>query len=133
MTAKLTDVSLTVDQAKIRQYAEITDDFNPIHLDAEFAARTPMKGVIAHGTMSMNLIWQAIAATFGTDAAVGAELDIRFIRPVRLGDVVTAGGEALSEGGGRFKVWVRNQAGDPVIEGMGTIPVRPVAGPAIRV
>ena len=123
MTDKLVDVSLTVDQAKIRQYAEITDDFNPIHLDAEFAAKTPMKGVIAHGTMSMNLIWQAITGTFGMDAAGGAELDIRFIRPVRLGDVVTAGGEASSEGGGRFKVWVRNQAGEPVIEGTATIPI----------
>ena len=123
MTDKLVDVSLTVDQAKIRQYAEITDDFNPIHLDAEFAAKTPMQGVIAHGTMSMNLIWQAITGTFGMDAAGGAELDIRFIRPVRLGDVVTAGGEASSEGGGRFKVWVRNQAGEPVIEGTATIPI----------
>lgn len=123
MTDKLVDVSLTVDQAKIRQYAEITDDFNPIHLDAEFAAKTPMKGVIAHGTMSMNLIWQAITGTFGMDAAGGAELDIRFIRPVRLGDVVTAGGEASSEGDGRFKVWVRNQAGEPVIEGTATIPI----------
>ena len=123
MTDKLVDVSLTVDQAKIRQYAEITDDFNPIHLDAEFAAKTPMKGVIAHGTMSMNLIWQAITGTFGMDAAGGADLDIRFIRPVRLGDVVTAGGEASSEGGGRFKVWVRNQAGEPVIEGTATIPI----------
>ena len=122
MTTKLNDVSLTVDQAKVRQYAEITDDFNPIHLDAEFAAKTPMNGVIAHGTMSMNLIWQAITATFGMDAAAGAELDIRFIRPVRLGDVVTAGGEALSDGGG-FKVWVRNQTGEPVIEGTATIPI----------
>ncbi len=123
MTNKLVDVSLTVDQAKIRQYAEITDDFNPIHLDAEFAEKTPMQGVIAHGTMSMNLIWQAITGTFGMDAAAGAELDIRFIRPVRLGDVVTAGGETSSEGSGRFKVWVRNQAGEPVIEGTATIPI----------
>lgn len=123
MTQNLVDVSLTVDQAKIRQYAEITDDFNPIHLDTEFAAKTPMNGVIAHGTMSMNLIWQAITGSFGMDAAKGAELDIRFIRPVRLGDVVTAGGEALSDGDGRFKVWVRNQAGEAVIEGTATIPI----------
>ncbi|MBK9129480.1 MAG: MaoC family dehydratase [Phycisphaerales bacterium] len=67
----------------ILAYAEITGDYNPIHVDPEFAARSPMKGVIAHGTMSMNLLWQSIAATLGEDALRRTVLDVKFVRPVQ--------------------------------------------------
>ncbi len=55
---------MEIDQAAINAYARITDDFNPIHTDPTFAATTPMGGVIAHGTMSLNLIWQMAAQNF---------------------------------------------------------------------
>ena len=74
-----------------------------------------MGGVIAHGTLSMNLLWQLVSANFGVDACRGASIDIRFARPVRVGDRVTAGG--VSRPDGSYDVWVRNQEGVAVIEG----------------
>jgi acyl dehydratase len=109
-------IRLAVDQAAIQRYARITGDYNPIHVDPDFAARTEMGGVIAHGTMSMNLIWQALEQALGREALPDIELDIRFRRPVRPGDVVEAGGEADESGQG-WRVWVRNQRGEAVIEG----------------
>lgn len=103
---------------KIHQYAEIVDDFNPIHVDPEFAASSPMGGVIGHGTMSLALIWQSLRATFDADRVEGAELKIRFVKPVRVDDTLTAGGEIGDEG---YNVWVRNQAGDDVIKGVAKI------------
>jgi acyl dehydratase len=70
--AELECVSKIVDRAAIRLYAEITDDFNPIHVDPEFAATTPMRGIIAHGMLSLNLIWQSLRATYGSQAQDGA-------------------------------------------------------------
>lgn len=122
MTEQLVESSLTVDQAKIDLYADITDDHNPIHVDPDFAAKTEMGGVIAHGTMSMNLIWRSVGKTFGQEAEARSELDIRFILPVRVGDVVTAGGVPASDRPGVWQVWVRNQNGDNVIEGTVTLP-----------
>lgn len=122
MTEQLVESSLTVDQAKIDLYADITDDHNPIHVDPDFAAKTEMGGVIAHGTMSMNLIWRSIGKTFGQDAEARSELDIRFVRPVRVGDVVTAGGVPAPNQPGVWQVWVRNQNGENVIEGTVTLP-----------
>lgn len=113
---ELAPVHLAIDQALIREYAELTGDFNPLHLDAAFAATTPMGGIIAHGTLSMNLIWQSLAATLG-NAVYGASLDIRFIKPVRLGDRVSAQGRADAATPGRYHVWVENQNGEKVIEG----------------
>lgn len=113
----LAPVSLVVEAEKVALYAEVTDDYNPIHLDPEFAANTAMGGIIAHGTMSHALIVQSLAATFGAERAAKAEIDIRFTAPVRLGDVVTAGGVADPDEAGRFRVWVRSQSGQDVIKG----------------
>ena len=81
-----------VDFQSILDYAHVTNDFNPIHVDKEFAARSPMGGIIAHGTMSVALIWQSLRNTLGLQALDRINLEIRFVRPVRIGDVVT--GEA---------------------------------------
>jgi len=114
---RLQPAHLTVDSAVIAAYAELTNDFNPIHLDPEFAARTPMGGVIAHGTMSIGLIWQALQRSVGAAAFEGAELDIRFIKPVRLGDTLVAGGHARADEPGAYEVWVRaeNDGGDRIV------------------
>ena len=108
--------SLNVTQARIDRYARLTADPNPIHLDAAFAATTEMAGIVAHGTLSMNLLWQALEATFGQDAALGAVLDIRFLRPVRVGDRVTAEGEP-DQDPGLWQVRVVDRAGRIVIAG----------------
>lgn len=117
MQKQLNPVSYTVDMATIRAYADLTDDHNPIHIDREFAEKTEMKGVIAHGTMSLSLIWQALARTLGNDGIKGAKVNVRFVRPVREDDVVTGGGEEIMDTPGKFDVWVKNQNGEFVIKG----------------
>lgn len=114
-TRELSTISRAIDMDAILAYAEITGDFNPIHVDPAFAATTAMGGVIAHGTLSMNLIWQLVSTNFGAEACQGADIEVRFAHPVRVGDHVTAGGVSRSDG--RYDVWVRNQLGVTVIEG----------------
>lgn len=126
MSRTLQAVRLSVDMPAILAYAEITGDFNPLHVDPVFAATTPMGGVIAHGTMSLNLIWQAISKTFGAELAARSAIDVRFARPVRVGDAVEAGGAESTPGSGEFEVWVRNQDGVAVIEGSAHVPAGPV-------
>lgn len=123
MSRTLRHVRLKVDMPAILAYAEITGDFNPLHVDPAFAATTPMGGVIAHGTLSLNLLWQAIAQTFGAGAAASSTLDVRFARPVRVGDTVEAGGAESASQPGSFEVWVRNQDGVAVIEGTARVPL----------
>lgn len=112
---------LTVQPALIAAYAKLTNDFNPIHLDPEFAARTPMGGVIAHGTMSIGLIWQSLQRSLGAKAFEDAKLDIRFIKPVRLGENLVAGGQSRSGELGVYDVWVRadqdehSEGGDRIV------------------
>jgi acyl dehydratase len=113
---ELVIVSKTIDRPAIRLYAEISNDFNPIHIDPEFAATTPMRCIIAHGMLSLNLVWQSLRATYG-DAAEGAKLDARFVRPVYEDDVVSGGGRLKPGSTGVYEVFVANQKGEPVITG----------------
>jgi 3-hydroxybutyryl-CoA dehydratase len=115
----LQTATLKVDAETIRAYAELTDDFNPIHLDPAFAAGTPMGGVIAHGTMSLCLLWQALFRSFGDRAFDGLDLDIRFIKPVRLGETLCAGGTPSTDAGadGCYDVWVRGEDGSDRVVG----------------
>ena len=115
--SQLTPTSLKVTESKVKAYAALSGDFNPLHLDEEFA-RTTFHGTrIAHGTLSLNVLWQSIAATCGLENLGHRKLDIRFVKPVYLGDTVTAGSADAADDDGRLQVWVKNQHGEPVISG----------------
>jgi len=108
--------SRTIDAAMTRAYAELTADMNPIHLDEAFAAGTPFGGTIAHGTLTLALVWQAFEATFGPDVLRGAESEIRFSRPVPVGTRVTATGRREGEGED-WQVQVQDEAGETLLSG----------------
>ena len=112
--AVLTAKTMHVGEAQVVAYAELSGDYNPLHLDESFANTTPLGTRIAHGTLSLNLLWQSIAAS--CDGAEGLTLDIRFVKPVYLGDTITAGGDGW-DSEGRANVWVKNQRGETVISG----------------
>jgi 3-hydroxybutyryl-CoA dehydratase len=121
MITSLHPVALAVTMDVIRTYAVLTDDFNPIHVDPAFAATTPMGGCIAHGTLSMALLWQSLFRTLGDNAAGRVDLDVRFVKPVYAGDTLHAGGELLP--GGSWAVWVRG--GDAMDRITGTARLAP--------
>ncbi len=57
------ETSMVVSAEKIETFAELTGDYNPIHMDAEYAATTPFGKRIAHGALSASLI----SAILGND------------------------------------------------------------------
>jgi acyl dehydratase len=111
----LPEVSLLVDRAAILAYAAITDDFNPLHVDEAFAAGTPYGRPIAHGMLSLNLVWQSLRRAFGD--AMPIALEVRFVRPVLQDTRVTAGG-CRRAGDDGYEVWVRDAEGQDVIRGL---------------
>ena len=81
---------LTVDQARIRVFADATDDHQFIHLDPDEAAKTPFGGTIAHGFLTLSLLSRMAADAMlipeGVRMAVNYGFDrIRFLAPVRSG------------------------------------------------
>lgn len=112
----LRTLKLETSHATADAYAKLSHDYNPLHLDPEFAAATAFGAPIAHGTMALNLLMQAIAVTFG-DLSVSEHLDIRFSAPVKVGETILAGGVMREGEAGVYDVWVRKPDGVTTLTG----------------
>jgi len=121
--ATLPEIKKLVIQDNINLYAEVSKDFNPIHIDADFARKTPAGGTIAHGMMILAYVSQMMTVAFGRNWLFGSGLSVRFRTPARPGDTITVSGEIrrVEEYEGRnlitCDIICRNQNGDPVITG----------------
>lgn len=82
--------SHVVTEADIAAFAEVSGDFNPVHMDEAFAARTQFGGRIAHGILSATYISAVLGETLPGHGAIYISQALRFRRPVRIGDEVTA-------------------------------------------
>ncbi len=77
-----------VTQSDIQMFADVSGDHNPVHLDAEFAAQTPFKGVIAHGMLSASFISAILGTELPGKGTIYLGQSLRFMGPVRPGDEV---------------------------------------------
>lgn len=79
----------TVMQEDITAFADISGDHNAVHLDHEFAATTPFKGIIAHGMLSASFISAILGTRLPGAGTIYLGQSLNFLAPVRPGDVVT--------------------------------------------
>jgi 3-hydroxybutyryl-CoA dehydratase len=82
-----------ITQEKINLYAEASGDFNPIHVDESFAAKTPVGGTIAHGMLNLAYVSEMMTSAFGRSWLSGGKLRARFKEPARPGDTLTINGK----------------------------------------
>jgi acyl dehydratase len=84
-----------VDQARIDAFADVTEDWQFIHVDLQRAKATPFGGTIAHGFLVLSLLskmaYEATPQIEGLQVAVNYGFDkVRFLHPVRAGERVRA-------------------------------------------
>lgn len=84
------EISRLVDEDTVRRFAEVSCDFNPLHMDEAYAARSPFRGRIAHGALVASFISCVLGNHLPGPGAVFAGMTMRFERPVRIGDTVVA-------------------------------------------
>jgi 3-hydroxybutyryl-CoA dehydratase len=79
----------TVDDAAIRAFADVSTDHNPVHVDEDFAAKSPFKGRIAHGMLLGAYISATLAGDLPGRGSIYVSQTLDFKRAVRPGDEVT--------------------------------------------
>ncbi|MCA8900029.1 MAG: MaoC family dehydratase [Hyphomonas sp.] len=77
----------------IQRFAEVSGDFNPLHMSDEYAATTMFEKRIAHGALTASYISGILGNNLPGPGAVFVGLNMRFRRPVYIGDTVTARAE----------------------------------------
>jgi 3-hydroxybutyryl-CoA dehydratase len=80
----------TVSEADILAFAEVTGDKNPVHLDANFAAKTIFKQPIAHGMLTAGYISAVFGMELPGPGAIYVSQTLNFRGPVKIGDRVIA-------------------------------------------
>src|SRR3954466_2028140 len=82
--------SVTVTEERIGQFAEASDDFNPVHMDESFASKTAYRGRIAHGLLSASFGSAVVGTILPGAGAIYLGQTLNFYKPVRIGDVAVA-------------------------------------------
>jgi 3-hydroxybutyryl-CoA dehydratase len=80
----------TVSAADILAFAEITGDWNPVHLDADYAAQTVFREPIAHGMLTAGYISAVFGSEMPGPGAIYVSQTLNFRAPVKIGDKVVA-------------------------------------------
>lgn len=130
MSPQFTSVSDTVTQDTINAYADLSGDYNPLHVDLEVAAASEFGGTIAHGPIAFQALFRSLTDGLGAaELPPGTRIEVSYRAPVRPGDTVSsqlepavAGPTADGAGGVRYDAACVNQDGVTVISGTVSLP-----------
>ena len=81
-----TEKTVTIED--IKRFAEVSGDFNPVHLDEEFAKKTIFKGRIAHGFLTASFISTIIATKLPGPGSIYLKQSLKFLAPVYIDEKI---------------------------------------------
>lgn len=117
--------SKTITESDIYTYAGLSGDFNPVHVNAEFAQKTRFKERIAHGMLTAGLISAVLGMKLPGPGAIYLSQQMEFLKPVRIGDTITATAEVQAYNPDKRILTLRttctNQRGEQVLEGRAVV------------
>ena len=113
----------------IRAFAEVSGDYNPIHLDDEFAKTTRFGRRIAHGMLSGAFISAVLGYEFEARKIVYLSQSMRFIAPVFIDDTITTTGTVINirddKGIITLETVCTNQDGEVTLKGEAAVMILP--------
>jgi acyl dehydratase len=113
--------AITITQPMIDDYAVISGDFNPVHVDPAFAGATSFGRTIAHGCIPVEPVFQLVRELTGLPVMPqGSRMKLRYRRPAHPGDTISVRAAELVDGCCGFVCL--NQWGEVVIEGEVRLP-----------
>lgn len=111
----------TISESDVYQFAGITGDFNPVHVNSEFANQTIFKERIAHGLLTAGFISAVLGMKLPGPDTIYLSQKVDFKSPVKIGDTITAEVEVLEKKDPkkiiRLRTIVKNQLDQIVIDG----------------
>jgi len=111
----------TVTETDVYNFAGVTGDFNPAHINEEYAKGTFFKKRIAHGMLSAGFISSILGTRLPGAGAIYMKQELKFLAPVYINDTITARCEVAELNAEKNRVILRttcvNQDGTMVIDG----------------
>ncbi|TWI66966.1 3-hydroxybutyryl-CoA dehydratase [Desulfobotulus alkaliphilus] len=111
----------TISESDVYQFAGVTGDLNPAHINEEYAKGTVFKTRIAHGMLSAGFISAVLGTRLPGPGTIYLRQELKFLAPVRIGDTITAKVEVTGLLVEKNRVTLRttctNQEGTLVVDG----------------
>ena len=112
--------SKTISESDVYLFAGITGDFNPIHVNEEYAKTTRFGRRIVHGPLTLSLGASILGTKLPGPGAIYVSQSLNFRGPVRIDDLVTARAQVVSMCGEKFRVTFECEClveGETVLDG----------------
>ena len=113
--------SITLTAGHVKTFAELSGDFNPLHFDESFVAKTKFEKLVVQGGLTTGLLHALVAMDMPGPGTVFLSQNWKFTAPVFIGDTITAEAEILSKHETKpvtqLKIKVTRQDGKTVLEG----------------
>lgn len=111
----------TISESDVYQFAGVTGDLNPAHINEEYARGTVFKTRIAHGMLSAGFISAVLGTRLPGPGTIYLRQELKFLAPVRIGDTITAKvevtGLVLEKNRVTLRTTCTNQDGVLVVDG----------------
>ncbi len=113
--------STTLTDDHVKTYADLSGDYNPLHFDKNFTAKTKFKNLVAQGGLTTGLLHALVAMDMPGPGTVFLSQNWKFTAPVFIGDTITAEAEVLSVHESKpvthLAINITRQNGETVLEG----------------
>tara|TARA_Y100001956_G_scaffold26786_1_gene26602 strand:+ start:71 stop:469 length:399 start_codon:yes stop_codon:yes gene_type:complete len=118
-------IEKTLDKQTVEAFASVSEDYNPIHLDEDFAKTTQFERPIVHGMLASSLISGLLASKVPGAGSIYLGQSLKFVRPIFVGETVTAKVEVTSVRDDKpiavISTQVLNANGEVAVEGEATV------------
>ncbi len=115
----------TITANEVEMFAKATGDYNPVHLDADFASKTMFKKPIAHGMLSGSLFSTIFGTVYPGEGSIYLKQSLTFTKPVYIDETLDVKVEVTSIDESKqyvyFNTTASNSAGDLVCKGEAVI------------
>ncbi len=111
----------TISESDVYLFAGVTGDFNPLHVDEEFAKGTLFGARVAHGPLTFSLCAGLLGTELPGLGTIAISNQVSYLRPVYIGDTIAVrvevGALDLERNRASMRVTWTNQDGEQVAEG----------------
>lgn len=127
---KMVEKQKTITYDDIMLFADVTGDFNSLHINKEKAKGGPFGKIIAHGILSVGIISGVIGMEMPGEGSIYLEQNAKFLKPVYVDELITVHvevAEIIKKEKGIIKLItnVRNQVGELLLEGEAIVKIEP--------
>jgi len=115
------EITKLITEELVNDFARVTGDTNPVHLDQAYAEKTQFKGKIAHGALSIGFLSTVLGNILPGHGTIYLSHEIKFLAPARIGDTLTVRVEVVElipeKNRAKFRTTCINKDGQMVVDG----------------